>query len=154
MDREGDYEEYKSHNVLKEIEKEWIKAYRTETIHSFESSPDNADTLLRLFDTIEVPVDTNLLEQVSELVDNSRDRMDSFGKLLYAEQLQELIERTPEIRGECQPVIQKAVSLLDEVIQAPLNIGTYYSSLDYVQDILDKDTITGRAKECRYYLTE
>ena len=154
MHREGDYEEYKSHRISKEQEKEWIEEYRSQMLTAFEQDPQNANSVLDYCATIKLPDEIQQIESIAKIVEKNKKMMDSFTKLLCAEQFVQFFEENHRLRKKMKSVVRLVERLLTDVINNPTFIASGYRKMGYLSDVLHKDVILDRVQRCQQRLTK
>ncbi len=153
MQREGVYEKYKSYAISEKQESEWTAEFRDQQFAKFEANPRNANPLFMILTTLPISTNLDTIVRIVKLVEKKKKEMDSFTKLLCAEQFQELYRKHHYLKKKVKEMFTLSEQLLDEVLADPENIASEYKNAGYLSDVLNTETINRRALDCQASLT-
>lgn len=153
MDREGEYEYYKSFNISDEQEQQWIKDYLQETLNIIKNEDIVSDNFINFATAITQFKDIYHFEQLINLVKSKNDHLDSFSRMRMAEDILNIVEslsrnwsilmKNASIISEGQ---QLAFNILKDILKKPISIAQYYQNLDYLEDEVKDNSVVDRVK--------
>ena len=149
MARENEYDKYKEYNISKAQEKEWMSEFCEMRLSKISTHPTETDFALELCQVIDESEDYSLIRRLVELLKEQYKQLDSFSKLLYAEQLIELNNSNRNFwnRKTFKIAITFSVEMLNDIINSPVVVADHYKKIGYLQDIITPEAIINRAKE-------
>ncbi|WP_053375884.1 hypothetical protein [Paenibacillus sp. FJAT-27812] len=143
MHRDGKYEEYKTYDVAKETETEWLE----ELIVKFdgELSIRNWDAVIQLWSLANNFPDSRILDHVIAFTDRHLMSSDSIVKLMYAEHIILIIKLVKDKSSteQLHNAYKVTALLLEDIIAKPLIIDPGHE-LQHFQ-IKDKKSLNNRA---------
>ncbi|TFE19349.1 hypothetical protein [Cohnella luojiensis] len=144
MYRKGDFEEYKKFDVQKEMEIEWFKEMIDE--YTVELSIRDWTAVHNLELIASNYQDKMILENVISFAARHLMSADSIVKLMYAERIIEIINKTK--KNISKELLHKSykttVIILEDIISKPLIIDPGHELNNY--DLVDKRSLNNRAK--------
>ncbi|WP_378127556.1 hypothetical protein [Cohnella boryungensis] len=145
MYRDGLFEEYKQYNIPKQLEIKWINEIIDQSIQ--ELSIRDCKTLFRLDSIATNYQDKRILKEVLSFASRNVMSSDSIVRLLYAERIIEIIQKTKkqldrDLRIEAY---KTSFTLLEDIIKKPLIIDPGHELENY--NIKDKKSLNDRANK-------
>jgi len=147
MHREGDYDEYKSHGIPEAQESKWRDEHRIDLLGKLKSDPSSGHITSMYSSTIDMPREEELIVPLLLLLDELKEKMDSFSKLLNAEALIEVMKRTRRSSTVHTRSEKLIVSLLSSVMAEPERIDARYREIPYLTRTIGRDAIVERARK-------
>lgn len=151
MEREDEYQYYKSFGISKEQENLWLNEYKQEILLKIESENIVSPFFLRLTDAIIRSKDILYFRILLEYVKKKQSQTDSFSQMRMAEEILGIVEsfeknkamRSADIIIDAKRV---ALDILNSIIKKPITVDSYYRNLDYLRDSIIEDKIIIRVK--------
>jgi hypothetical protein len=135
MEREGVYSEYKKRKITKKQEHQWIHEYQTKFLLRFEKEDlaqhcfNNLCTSIRQYRSIDS------LKQLTEIVVNKREKLDTFTALLMAEGILDIVDRFQKsyLRFNKNTIFAKnaSINFLKGLLERPITVSEKYLDADY-----------------------
>jgi hypothetical protein len=143
MHRDGKYEEYKTYQVTKETETEWLE----ESIAKYtaELSIRNWDAVAQLLSIAKNFPDSRILDHVIAFTSRHLMSSDSIVKLMYAEHIVAIIKLVKDkcATEQLHNAYKVTALLLEDIISKPLIIDPGHELHDF--QIKDKKSLNNRA---------
>lgn len=150
MEREGEYDYYKSFNISKEQEHLWIKEYQLELLEKIEVEKDIGSLFASLGGTIRHYNDMNCLNLMLEVAERKAKEVDSFTALRIAEEILNAVEPYRNSKLDETNIIQRAnniaLEILKNILKSPITVALYYREFDYLKDVITDESIIQRVK--------
>lgn len=149
MEREGDYEYYKSLGISQEQERLWIKEYQQELLVKIRAENIISPIFSRLTSTIRSYNDFSGLQMVIELANEKWKFMDTFSQMRMAEEILRIVESFINNTEQTKIVYdakQLALGILNSITVSPITVASYYKDIDYLKDQVKEDTIINRVQ--------
>ena len=89
--REGDCDEYKSHGISEEQEREWRKEHQKDLLDLLESDPCNGGFVTSAYMHCATKGEQESLDLFMDIMHKKESEMDSFSKFLSAEMILEFL---------------------------------------------------------------
>lgn len=144
MHREGDYEEYKTYNVPKEIEVEWFN----ELIEQFSKdlSIMNWNAASKLEQIARIHLEPRIIDNVTQFAGRHIMSADSMVKLMYAETIIRLtkIFKKAVSKELLYKAYKTAAEILEDIISKPLIIDAGHELQQF--NLRDKKSLNNRAR--------
>jgi len=149
MDREGDYERYKSFCVSKEQERDWFSELQADLLAKLDADPADTESLSVYCRTVIQNKDTDALQLIVLKSKTIHDHIDSFTKLLMAEQFLRVIDEFGKktTNSGVMQAYDTAIQFLSEVLEQPITVASKYQEDWYLQDVIREEKIVERAKK-------
>jgi hypothetical protein len=152
MEREGEYQNYKSFGVSKEQENIWLDEYKKEILTIIEGEKIVSSSFFELVSAIIRSKDMLYFRILIDHIKKKQELTDSFSQVLMAEHLLRIVEsfeknnvtRKSDIIKDAKRV---ALDILNLIIKKPITVDLYYKNLDYLQDSITEEQIISRVKE-------
>ncbi len=145
--REGDYDEYKSHGISEEQEREWRKEYQKDLLDRFESDPCNGACWSSAYMYCTTQREQESLDPLMNTLEDKKSEMDSFSKMMCAKEILEFLKNEWIRRDRRERLRSLGIDLLQSVIREPGNIDKQFLEMDHLRDKLSEDRILKRASE-------
>jgi hypothetical protein len=145
--REGDYDEYKSHGISEEQEREWRKEYLKDLLDRLESDPCNGGCWSSAYMHCATRREQESLDPLMDILDDKQSEMDSFSKMICAEAILDFLKNEWIRRDRRERLRSLGIDLLQSVIREPGNIDKRFREMDHLRDKLSEDRILRRASE-------
>ncbi|MFC5528312.1 hypothetical protein [Cohnella yongneupensis] len=144
MFREGRLEEYKQYNISKELEMNWFNELIDQC--SKELSIKDWHAVYRLDSIASNYQDVRILKNVLSFASRNIMSSDSIVKLMYAEGIIEIINKTKKLISDDLRIeaYKTTFLILEDIIKKPLVIDPGHELENY--NIKDKKTLNDRAK--------
>ncbi|TVX96286.1 hypothetical protein [Cohnella terricola] len=145
MYRDGLFEEYKQYNIPKQLEISWINEMIDQSIQ--ELSITNWKALFRLDSIATNHQDERILKSVLSFASRNVMSSDSIVKLMYAERIIEIIQKTnKQINKELRLEAYKtSFIILEDILKKPLIIDPGHELENF--NIKDKKSLNDRANK-------
>ena len=150
MEREGEYQYYKSFGISKEQERLWIGEYLKEMLNNIEGEDIISPFFSEFTSTIRRSKDTLYFKKLLELIKKKRIDIDSFSQMRMAEEIFRIIESFREENNDSKNVKvindakDLALDILNGIIKNPITVATYYRDIGYLDDAIQEDKIIYR----------
>ncbi len=146
MIREGDYDEYKSHGISEEQEREWIEEFKKNLLDQLVSDPCDGHIASRYMSCVTKENQKSLLPLI-DMIDRKKAEMDTFSKILCAEAIINF-NRHDGIKNKIKKKLMSlGVNLLQNALLNPRDIDIRYKKLQYLKNMLSEDDILTRASK-------
>jgi hypothetical protein len=153
MEREGEYQYYKSFCITKEQEGLWIKEYLQEMLNSIENEDIVSPSFSRLSISISEYNDIFYFKKLVELVKCKRVNTDTFSQMRMAEEILDIIEdfsKNHDILNKNTKLIRDAkhlaLDILNDITKKPITVASYYRDIGYLHDVIQEDKIISRVQ--------
>ncbi|WP_127588938.1 hypothetical protein [Paenibacillus koleovorans] len=158
MERNGEFDYYKSFNILKQQEVAWIKEYQREIVEKLQASTDVSlyNTMLpELFRTITQFKIVDHLSVLNKFIFKDVQQLDSFTQLRVAEGFIGLLESIGNNNDNTiLEIRQHTKVMLENISNQSMSVDSYYKKIDYLKDVLTDDKIRSRVKSSLNKLSE
>lgn len=156
MDREGEYEHYKSLGISREQEKVWIEEYQRDLLKSIESENDGVKIRTSVRALVSSICDhgdgaNNYGSTMVEVIKRKASTVDSFSKLLICESILRLVEFSPSKGGatiDIAFVKATVAGVLQGVITNPTDISMEDRDNILYSEVIQSKSIVSRAQMC------
>lgn len=153
MEREGEYILYKSFNISKEQEIDWIREHHKEIIRRIKAE-NSVKTLVTKLSEISNSIilfkDIDSFQSILDIVKEKSRVVDSFSRLRMAEEIYNIIDALSKNKVKKENVLPYAkklvLDILNSIIENPIIVDEDYHKMGYLKDILNDDNIISRAK--------
>ena len=147
MERDGIYQTYKSYNISRDQEIEWLSEYQDCLARKISESPTDSDSFSKLCQVVTLEGNIESLNKLINLTRNNAELLDSFSKVRYAEELIRTVKefsrhRKHELYSE---IINISKWLLQYVLTNPVTVAPHYRKISYLRGVLPDGKITSRA---------
>ena len=144
MHREGDYEEYKTYNVPKELEVIWFNELIDQFSKELSIMDWNAISKLELI--AKIHLEPRIIENVTQFASRHIMSADSIVKLMYAENIIRLTKLFKKVipKELLYKAYQTAVQILEDIISKPLVIDPGHELQQF--NLRDKRSLNNRAR--------
>ncbi|HCE68987.1 MAG TPA: hypothetical protein DER40_16215 [Geobacter sp.] len=149
MDREGDYERYKSFYVSQEQERDWYSELQANLLAKLDADPADTDSFSDFCRTVIQNKDADALRLIVLKSKAIHDHIDSFTKLLMAEQFLRVIDGfgMKTTNSDVLQAYDTAIEFLNEVLKQPITVAPRYRDNGYLQDVIRAQKIIERAEK-------
>lgn len=151
MAREGEYEKYKSFNISKEQELMWIKEIQQKKIFEIKNELLDAEKIEIRFSglllSLKVYKSIELFPILFELYKDSKVKLDSFSKMLIAEQLLDAVRSlSKEMKNNelIEEVRIFAVDILKDILDNIILVDPAYCKVQHLKDVVKEDAMKER----------
>lgn len=153
MSREDDYEKYKSFNVTKEQELTWITEIQQDNISMIRSGSLLPNDIKNIFcsalSSIRTYKSIELFHNFVEAYKDSATKMDSFSKMIIAEEIFETV-RSLRFSKDLQKneliddIRVFAVYIMKDILQNPIVVDAEYLKIDYLKSEVKESVMIKR----------
>lgn len=149
MERELEYNKYKSYQVPKKMEKNWInevekKFFNKLKIESNESTI--VDILMNLEQIIVQYKDENGLSLIVNYANKNIIKFDTFTKLIIAETILDIVSEL-KLKGNQIDTAEFAINILNDVIKNPIKISQDHLENGEIPNYMFSEVLVERAKK-------
>jgi hypothetical protein len=151
MEREGEYEFYKSFNITKKEEIQWIREYHKKVIIEIESENKVSiftSKLSELSNSIILFKDIESFKSMIDTVKEKSELIDSFSQLRIAEEIYSIVNafsKSEVKKDNALPYAKKIVlDILNRIIKEPITVDEDYKNVQYLKDVLNENRIINR----------
>lgn len=150
MWKDGDLEEYKTYDISQDQELIWKDELARELFSNLEVKHDS--TLTGLHIIINYFGDSPLLKKVAEYISQNYLEADSFLKIRYAEDLEDMIQKCENFNVHCSEELMTllrklAMEILENVLSHPIEINRESEMiLDFNKDLPNDQYLINRGK--------
>lgn len=153
MEREGEYALYKSFDISKDQEVEWITEYHKEIVTKIKAEK-NANTFITMFNELSNSIilfkDIDSFESILDIVKEKNTALDSFTRLRMTEETYNIVDALSKNSIKKNIVLTNAkkliLEILDSIIKTPITIDNDYYRIGYLEDMLNNHNIINRVK--------
>ena len=152
MEREGEYEYYKSFDVPKEQEMLWVNECQNELLNEIESADVVSFNFIKLTGIISQYKSVDGLRALLEIVKMKNGNVDTFSQIRIAEEIMGVVKAFDVNAMNIDAIREAQKMALDIVNNIDINnitISIYYKDLGYLTDILTEDNIVDRIQILR-----
>ncbi|HYF95429.1 MAG TPA: hypothetical protein VD969_24725 [Symbiobacteriaceae bacterium] len=152
MDREGDYQRYRSFGVTKELELQWLGELRSDLLARLALENDGVKIRLSVGAFVDSIGDLGDCQHVSRLLEIVRSKVgtiDSFSQLMVAEAIARLANSC-KVSGEASDLAAYAVAtateMLERIIQQPVEVADEDQANALLREVVQPHRIVERAQ--------
>ncbi|MFW6312074.1 MAG: hypothetical protein ACOC1K_07560 [Nanoarchaeota archaeon] len=153
MERDQKYEEYRSYNISKEKELTWIKEYQNRLLKDIQKINKNDELITLVINFIETIKTYKNVEILKIFIKRIKEKMnkqevDSFTRMIIAEQLLELIKSIDNIEHNRILNVVKTFALneLKIINENSIIVSEEIRDLDYLKDEIKEKNILKRVR--------
>lgn len=151
MEREGEYENYKKFLISESQEKLWLNEYQNELLLKIANEDFASDYFIEITDALKRSKDGTCFSKLLDWVKEKETRLDTFSKVLMCEGILDVIESFKRAETENSQMINEArilvLDILNNSLNKPVIIASYYRDTDYLNDVINEDKIISRIKK-------
>ena len=151
MEREGELETYRKFSISNAQEDLWINEYQNDLLLKVENEDIVSYSFLQLIDVLQRSKNIICIKSLLSIVKKNGNQMDTFSQVLMSEGILSIAESLKgNIETENIKIIEEAkktaLNLLNNSIKKPIIVGSYFSNIDYLKDVITEDKIKNRIK--------
>jgi hypothetical protein len=150
MERDGEYEVYKSFNISIKREQEWLENFQIEILGKLLQENDElsfentiSDFALTFSNCRNAPALTELLNILKLKIDS----FDSFTILLVCENVIDIVDEFQQVDEDndiCTEAMHFVEATLNKLLSSPIKVSERYQAFTYLRGILTDDKIIAR----------